>query len=764
MAKQPILVLVDGSAVFHRGYHAIPPTLTNKAGEPTNAIYGFTTTLMKTLTDLNPTYAVVAWDKSSKTFRNELYPQYKAHRPPTPDDLRVQFPLVKPMTEALGLSFVELDNYEADDIIGTFAAQAKGVQVVIVTGDKDQLQLINEHTVVDLYRPVGSAMARYDLAALHDRYGLDPVQFVDMKALMGDPSDNIPGVPGVGEKTAMTLLHQYGSLDEIYNNLGDLKGKLLERLTDNKELAYLSKKLSIIERNAPVTLDLESARLGSAKRDEVVALFHELDFRSLIAKLPAALHSDESATAKSNGSPAVGGVPSLFDTDAAPKREREHLKHVTYRGVTTKSELDLMIKRLEQAEVFAFDTETDSVNTMAANLVGLSFSDKQGEAWYVPVGHDKGQQLDRDETLAKLKPLLENPEIGKVGHNLKFDYEILKRYDITLGKIVWDTMVAAFLINPTARTQSLDDLAYGELDVEMIPISELIGVGKQQVTFATVPIEEAVTYAGEDADMAWRIYQKQIPEMKKFELNKLADETEWPLIPVLGDMEIAGIELDTKFLEAFNKVISKQILELEEKICDLAGERFNINSPSQLSEILYNKLGLTAQGIKKGKTGMSTAANELEKLRGQHEIIDFLFEYRELVKLKSTYVDALPQLVAADGRIHTSFNQTIAQTGRLSSTNPNLQNIPVRTELGREIRKAFVAPKGRVFVSADYSQIDLRVAAALSKDPAMIKTFNEGVDLHQQTAAELYDIPLEEVTKDQRSAAKTINFDRHAPR
>jgi DNA polymerase-1 len=417
-------------------------------------------------------------------------------------------------------------------------------------------------------------------------------------------------------------------------------------------------------------------------------------------------------------------------------------------------------------KVFAFDTETDSLDTTSANLVGLSFAFDEGEAYYIPVGHAEGVQLKREVVLERLKPVLENPQIGKTGHNLKFDYEVLRKHGVEVKGIVFDTMIAAFLLNSLGRAQSLDDLAYSELGVEMIPITEMIGTGKTQTTFDYTTVEEATIYAAEDADMSWRLYLKLKAQLEaQSEINehgwsmlRLANEIEWPIVPVLAEMEIAGIKLDTKVLKEFGTKLETRINQLKGEIFDLAGEEFNMGSPAQLGQILYGRLELPTAGLKKGKTGVSTAADVLEKLRESHPIIPLIMEYRELDKLKNTYVDALPGLVKADGRIHTSFNQTIAQTGRLSSTNPNLQNIPVRTELGREIRGAFVAPTGRVLVSADYSQIELRVAAALAGDEGMIETFKAGIDLHQQTAAELYGVEIDAVTKAQRYAAKTINF------
>ena len=780
MNKPERLVLIDGSAVFHRGYHAIPH-LSGPDGQPTNAIYGFTGILLRLLGDLKPEYVVVAWDKSSQTFRKEMYPEYKANRVKQPDDLYAQIPATRELVEALRLPWVELENYEADDIIGTFARQAEtrgGLEVIIATGDKDQLQLVSETTVVDMFNPRTPVPTRYDLAKMDEKYGLTPAEFIDYKALVGDSSDNIPGVAGIGDVGAKKLLHQYRTLDNVYAHLDEIKGKVRENLENQKDIAYLSRKLSVIVCDAPVNLELEGARVGHFDRAHVNDLFHRLGFRTLIAKLPPDARAAAAAIGAANGEAAglaasaaeatADGPLTLFGSGAAPAAppERKHLKSADYQAVTTPAALTALVAELAKQPVFAFDTETDSVDTTAAQLVGVSVSFAEGQAWYIPVGHAQGEQLPRADVLEALRPVFENPQIGKVGHNIKFDYEVLRQHGLITAGIAFDTMIAAFLLNSLGRAQSLDNLAYGELGIEMIPITELIGTGKTQTTFDQAPIETAVTYAAEDADISWRLYLKLRERLAAraqlnqygWSLERLAHDIEWPIIGILGDMELAGIELDVPFLRTFGARLEKQIGQLKEQVYEQAGEEFNLASPSQLGQILYGRLGLSTTGLKKGKTGFSTAAGELEKLRQDHPIVDLILQYRELEKLNNTYVETLPEIVKADGRVHTSFSQVIAQTGRLSSSNPNLQNIPVRTELGREIRQAFVAPAGRVLVSADYSQIELRVAAALANDTGMIETFKAGTDLHQQTAAELFEVPLEAVTKDQRSAAKTINF------
>ena len=783
MTKKPLLILVDGSALFHRGYHAIPH-LSNSQGEPTNAVYGFTMILFKVLAELKPDYAVVAWDKSRHTFREEMYPAYKATRVKQPDDLYAQIPVTKELVKRLGLPLIEVDRYEADDIIGTLSRKAEktgDLEVVIVTGDKDQLQLIDRGVVVDMFNPRGMEPTRYDLAKMKEKYGLTPTQFIDYKALVGDPSDNIPGVKGIGDKGAQKLLAEYSTLEGVYAHLAEITGKQQEYLENGREMAFLSRELSRIVVDMPIELDLDAAEVGNYDREAVHELFSRLDFRStLLAKLPAmkgvkgAKRTKGADTLRATGgtpdSGATGESPaamSLFgDAPSERRADRSHLDKVKYEAVTTATALAALVDRLAAASVFALDTETTSVDTMEAELVGLSFCLEEARAYYVPMAHLTGDQMPREQVLEALRPILENEAVKKTGHNLKYDYEVLKRAGVTVKGIIFDTMVAAFLLNSLGRAQSLDDLTYAEFGIEMIPIAELIGKGKNQVTFDRAAILEATTYAAEDADMSWRLYRRLSGQLAEFDrvnehgwsMKRLADEIEWPIIPVLGDMELAGIALDRPFLVELGERLSGQIGELKERIYAAAGEEFNLNSPSQLGQVLYGRLGLSTAGLKRGKTGVSTAAGELEKLRGKHSAIELIMQFRELDKLMSTYVGALPGLVKADGRVHTSFNQTITQTGRLSSNNPNLQNIPVRTEVGREIRQAFVAPPGRVLVSADYSQIELRVAAALSGDQDMLKTFRAGADLHAATAAELYDVPIEQVTKTQRANVKAVNF------
>ncbi len=754
MSMRKKLVLFDGHALLHRGYHAIP-YLSTKDGTPTNAVYGFVTIMLKALTDLKPDYVAVAWDLPGKTFRHDMYPDYKGTRKETDKELIDQMPLTREVVEAFNMPLMEREGYEADDVIGTLAHRyGKELDVVIVTGDMDELQLVDDHVKVYTMRRGFSDTVLYDRAAVEAKYGVTPEEFVVYKALKGDTSDNIPGVPGVGDKTATDLVSKYKTLDGIYGHLDELKPAVRKKLEENRKLAELSLELSRISREVELDFDLRRAHIHDYDKKHVHDLFHRLEFRSLLAKLPG--HNTVNTISDQN---------SLFEheneANSRPEPSRDHLKTSTYICVDSAEKLKDLATKLTQQKMFAFDTETDSLDVINANLVGMSFSWKAGEAYYVPVRHIEGEQLPAEDVIGQLRPVLEDPKIAKVGHNIKFDYQVMKRAGVNLGPVGFDTMIAAFLLNPIGRAQTLGALAFNELGIEMIDIAELIGPkGKGQKTFAQTPVAEATDYAAEDADITWRLYELLAPQLRDYgKVNDVAESMEWPLISVLGDMECAGVELDTDFLAKFAKEINARLTKIEEQIWELAGEKFNIASTQQLKVILFDKLKIESAELKKIKTGVSTAAKELEKLRGAHPIIDLLFEYRESAKLKSTYVDALPLLVnKSTGRVHTSYNQTIAQTGRLSSTNPNLQNIPVRTELGREIRKAFVAAKGKVFVAADYSQIELRLAAELANDKPMIEAFKSGADIHLLTAAEMYGIDPSEVTKDQRSSAKTINF------
>jgi DNA polymerase-1 len=706
--------------------------------------------MLLALRELKPDYVAVAWDAPGKTFRHDDYKDYKATRKKADQELYDQLPITKEVISAFNIPLLEQSGFEADDIIGSLSKQYEDkVDVVIVTGDMDELQLVSDKTTVFTMRKGFSDTFIYDEKAVHDKYGVTPEEFIVYKALKGDTSDNIPGVAGVGDKTATDLVSKYQTLDNIYKHLDDLKPAVRNKMEAGKDSAYLSEKLSTIKRDMKLDFDLKDSVIHEYDRKKVYDLFHKLEFRTLLSKLPAEKITDEQTELSQESEQKI-----------ATKYNRTHLKSVKYHLITNLAELKDLSKKLKAQKLISFDTETDSVDEVEANLVGASFSFKEGEAYYVPLAHDELTEIGYEEFIDVIGPILTDKSIGKIGHNIKYDYVVMKQFGIDVAPIAFDTMVAAFLISPIGRAQTLSQLAYEELGISMIDIEELIGKkGKNQLTFNKIAIEEAGQYAAEDADITLRLYNKLKSELDKIgELTKLAKQMEWPLIEVLGDMEYKGVELDVEFLNKLSDKYSAIIEGLQTKIWKIAGGQFNISSPAQLQKILFEKLNIDSAGLKKTKTGISTAASELEKLRGKHEIVDMMFEYRELTKLTTTYVDALPKLVKPDGRIHTSYNQTIAQTGRLSSTNPNLQNIPTRTEAGREIRKAFVAPKGRIFISADYSQIELRLAAALAKDEPMIKAFKSGADIHTATAAEMFGVKQSEVTKDQRYGAKTINF------
>lgn len=789
MSKRKKIVVFDGHALVHRGFHAIPH-LTTKDGTPTNAVYGFTMMMLLALREIKPDYAIVAWDAPGKTFRHDQFTDYKATRVKAPDELFAQMPLTKEVVDAFNIPLIESQGYEADDIIGTLSKNyEKSHDVVVVTGDLDELQLVSDTVSVYTMRKGFTDTFMYNPAAVHERYGVTPEEFIVYKALKGDTSDNIPGVAGIGDKGATELVAQYKTLNNIYAHLDEIKPALAKKLEAGKENAYLSLDLSTIKRDVEFKFDLKDAALHEYDRKKVFDLFHQLEFKSLLSKLPNQSFTEEQQLNTQEAAEEIENTA----------KSRDHLEKAKYHMVNTQKALEELVSAMAKQKVISVDTETTSIDVMVAQLVGISVCFAEAQAYYIPVGHTvsgekddernisnsnkKNQatifdgasteyehlqlvdsQLAKELVLEELKPILESAKIGKIGHNLKYDYEIFAQNGIKLNNIVFDTMVAAFLINPIGRAQTLSELAYNELGISMIDIEELIGKkGKSQGSFNQVEVAQATQYAAEDADIAWRLYKKLVQELSSEptgtkKLAKMAEQLEWPLIEVLGDMELTGVTLDIDYLGGLAKEFNNKLNKIKSAIYKHAGHEFNISSTQQLKVILFDELKIDTTGLKKIKTGVSTAAGELEKLKGKHPIVDELFEYRELTKLMTTYVDALPGYVAKDGKIHTSYNQTIAQTGRLNSTNPNLQNIPVRTTEGKRIRKAFVAGQGNVFVSADYSQIELRLAAALAGDKPMIKAFKEGADIHTLTSAEMFGIKPEQVTPDQRYAAKAINF------
>jgi len=768
--KRPKFVLIDGHALIHRAYHAIPP-LTTRNGEMVNAVYGFTTIVLNVLRDLKPEYVAVAMDLPGKTFRHDDYADYKATRKKADTELVSQFPRVYDVIEALNIPVYELAGYEADDIIGSAAETLKqNHDVYIVTGDLDELQLVDDHVNVYTMRRGFSDTFIYDRAAVMERYGLTPEEFVVLKALKGDTSDNIPGVAGIGEKGAIELVSKYKTLDNIYVHLDELKPAMIRKLTEGKDSAYLSLHLSTIVRDIPLNVCVKDCQTHEFDRSKVAELFRVLEFKSLLARLPGVQVSDvpvvipgrkpgTQPTNVAQGQINFGGPDSRLrgndGGDGQEKSPQPHYNSENYHLVNTLEKATELAKEIEKHTVIAIDTETNSLDCITAKMVGISISFKEGEAYYIPTAYAE-----------PLRGVIENQEIAKVGHNIKFDYEIFAGNGFHLQGIAFDTMIAAYLINPNARAQSLDQLAFTELGIEMAKIDELIGKGKEQITFDLVDVEKAALYAGEDADMTFRLYNHLRADLDQGGFNELMSRIEAPLITALAHMEMNGVLVDLKLLSELSTEFSKRIEKLKVQIFEIAGEEFNISSPAQMQKILYDKLDLRnkipfPKDIKKLPSGgYSTGAEQLERLKESGDpIIDLILEYRELTKLTTTYVDALPKMVnSKTGRIHTSFNQTIAATGRLSSTNPNLQNIPIRTDTGMLIRKAFIADKGFQIMSADYSQIELRVIAHMSGDVEMTKAFQEGQDVHTVTAARVYGVPEAEVTKEMRRTAKIVNF------
>lgn len=740
MPHKQKLLIIDGNALIHRSFHALPP-LTDSKGEPVNAVYGFATSLLKAWKDLKPTHIVATFDMKGPTFRDEMYKEYKATRVKAPDELYVQIPRVKEMVKSFNIPIYEKKGFEADDVIGTITKETKGVENIILTGDMDSMQLVDDHTKVYTMRKGITDTVLYDEQGVKERYALRPDQVIDYKALRGDPSDNIPGVKGIGEKTATELLKEFDTLEDLYTALADntkkakaLKEGVREKLLTHKSDVFLSKKLATIKRDVPIEFDLEKTALKNYDRNKVADMFRELNFKSLLSKLPE-------IDAKT-GKQAV----MHFDLSAPAPKKAGH----NYTIVNDDTTWQKFFSALKEQKVFAIDTETTELDPWKAKLLGLSFSWKKGEGWYI---------VAKDEWLDKLRPILEDPKIEKVGHNMKFDVKILKLngVDMTMS---FDTMLASYVLNAGTRQHSLDSLAFAEFGYEMMPIQALIGPkSKKQLSMEDVPLEKLGWYSSEDADFTWRLYEILKPRLEKESITGLFHEIEMPTAAVLVDMELAGIKIDIELLADMGKAMRANLKKIEQKIYSLAGGDFNINSPLQLKEVLFEKLKISTHGVGRTKTGFSTAADELEKMKDAHPIIPLIGQQRELSKLLSTYIEALPEMVnEKTGRIHTDYNQAVAATGRLSSNNPNLQNIPIRTDLGAEIRKAFIADRGKRLISADYSQIELRIIASMAKDEAMMESFRKGEDIHTRTAANINGVPLDKVTHQMRRAAKAVNF------
>ncbi|WP_426817260.1 DNA polymerase I [Winslowiella sp. 2C04] len=757
IAENP-LILVDGSSYLYRAYHAFPP-LTNSVGEPTGAMYGVLNMLRSLLLQYKPSHVAVVFDAKGKTFRDELFEHYKSHRPPMPDDLRAQIEPLHQMVKAMGLPLLAVSGVEADDVIGTLALQAEkvGRPVLISTGDKDMAQLVTPN--VTLINTMNNAILGPE--EVNDKYGIPPELIIDFLALMGDSSDNIPGVPGVGEKTAQALLQGLGGIKTIYDNLdkvADLSFRgaktMSAKLEQNKEVAFLSYQLATIKTDVELEVTYDQLNVNEPQVEELLGLFRHYEFKRWISDLEEGVWLQGK---KSHPAAQKAVVEKTEQPDVASVLSADG-----YVTILDEETFEQWLKKLQASDVFAFDLETDALDTLSANIIGLSFAVSAGDAAYLPVAHDyldAPPQLDRDAVLARLKPLLEDEKALKVGQNLKFDRGVLKNYGIELQGIKFDTMLESYMLNSVAGKHDMDTLASRWLNHKTVTFTEIAGKGKNQLTFNQIALEQAAHYAAEDADVTLQLHQKMWPELEQQAGPKNVFETiEMPLVTVISRVERNGVLIDQSILAAHSKELTSRLAELELKAHELAGEPFNLSSTKQLQTILFEKQGI--KPTKKTPGGApSTSEEVLAELALDYPLPKIILEHRGLSKLKSTYTDKLPLMINPhSGRVHTSYHQAVTATGRLSSSDPNLQNIPVRNEEGRRIRQAFVAPAGHRIVAADYSQIELRIMAHLSQDKGLLKAFAEGQDIHRATAAEVFSTPLDKVTSEQRRSAKAINF------
>jgi DNA polymerase-1 len=728
--QQKHLVLVDGSSYLYRAFHAMP-MLTNSKGMHTGAAYGIINMLRRLLADFEPTHLAVVFDAKGKTFRDDLYAEYKANRPPMPDEMREQLDPIRSIVEALGIPLLEVSGVEADDVIGTLAEQgkARGFAVTISTSDKDMAQLVNK-SVTMVNTMDGGVL---DPQGVKEKFGIAPEQMVDYLTLIGDTVDNVPGVPKVGPKTAAKWLAQYGSLDEIIAHAGDIGGKVGENLRDSLDRLPLSRTLVTIKRDVELDVGPDELQPRAPDNDQLRGLYSDLEFKTWLSEILAGSEESPQQAAKAD-----------------------------YETVTDKKRLTAWIKRLKQAQYFAFDTETTSLDYMSADLVGVSFAIEPGEAAYVPCAHDYDdapKQIPRDDLLAALKPLLEDPERIKLGQNLKYDMSVLARCGIDLVGVGFDTMLESYVLDSTATRHDMDSLALKYLSHRTIHFEDIAGKGAKQLTFNQIPLEQAAPYAAEDADVTLRLHRVLWPRLEAEDsLKRLFEDIEMPLVPVLSRIERNGVFVDRSMLETQSSELAARIEEIAARAYDEAGEEFNLGSPKQIQGILFEKLELPV--LEKTPKGQpSTAESVLQELAHEYPLPKLILEYRSMSKLKSTYTDALPACINAQtGRVHTSYHQAVASTGRLSSTDPNLQNIPVRTPEGRRIRQAFVAPPGHRILAADYSQIELRIMAHLSGDEGLKTAFDSGEDIHRATAAEVFGVSLKNVSAEERRSAKAINF------
>ncbi|HAT3809163.1 TPA: DNA polymerase I [Morganella morganii] len=756
------LILVDGSSYLYRAYHAFPP-LTNSAGQPTGAMYGVLNMLRSLVMQYEPSHVAVVFDAKGKTFRDELFEAYKSHRPPMPDDLREQIAPLHDMVIAMGMPLLSVSGVEADDVIGTLAKQAaaEGRAVLISTGDKDMAQLVTPD--ITLINTMNNTILGPE--EVETKYGVPPSLIIDYLALMGDSSDNIPGVPGVGEKTAQALLQGLGSLDDIYADLDKIAGlsfrgakTLAPKMETNKEMAYLSYTLATIKTDVELDRAWDSLALSEPDLDKLHALFTQYEFKRWISDLE---NGGWLAKKSTRSAPSKAAVTAAAQTPAAPAATPD-ISSENYETILDEEALNRWADILREAGEFAFDTETDSLDNLSARLVGMSFAAKAGHAAYVPIGHDyldAPDQLLTEQVLRVMKPILEDENIRKIGQNLKFDRGIMENYGVELRGIAFDTMLESYVLNSVAGRHDMDSLADRHLNYKTTTFEDIAGKGKKQLTFNQIPLEEAANYAAEDADITLLLHQALYPQLEaEKSLLHVYQDIEMPLVPVLSRMERTGVLIDANVLAAQSVELTARLDELEKQAFAIAGEEFNLSSPKQLQTILFEKLNLPV--VKKTPGGApSTNEEVLEELADNHELPRVILEHRSLSKLKTTYTDKLPLMVdPKTRRVHTSYHQAVTATGRLSSRDPNLQNIPVRTDEGRRIRQAFIARDGYCIMAADYSQIELRIMAHLSQDKGLLKAFAEGKDIHRATAAEVFGVPLDDVTADQRRSAKAINF------
>ncbi len=719
------LYLIDGTSYVYRAFFAIKSGLHTSGGLPTNAVFGFAQMLTKVLKEEKPDLLAVAFDTPEPTFRHEEYPEYKANRPPVPDALIPQWPYILRLVEAFDIPSVSMVGYEADDILGTLAKKAdeQGYQVTILSGDKDMFQLVSPN--VRMLDTLKNKV--YDEKSIREKFGVEPSRMIEIFGLMGDKVDNVPGVPGIGEKTARELIEKFHDIENLLNNVEDVKRERIKNnLREYAEQARLSRRLVTIKTDVPTALEPRQLEWGRVDNNKVVKLLRELEFTTMLS-------------------------------DFVSEGERES---ADYKVVLDEGELIALRDRLLAAPIIALDTETTHKEPMRASLVGISLAAEEGEAFYIPVAHDYlggPAQLDKRLVLDTLRPLLEDESVKKCGQNIKYDMIVFEREGVSLKGVAFDTMVASYLLNPSRRSHNLDNISIDYLNYKKITYSDVAGSGAKQKSFNEVPVEDATEYSCEDSDIALRLTRLLEPKLEELSLEELFHRVEMPLVEVLAAVEMNGVKIDADLLAGMSLSLEEQLQVSMKRIHEIAGREFNINSPVQLREVLFDELKL--KPIKRTKTGPSTDVSVLERLASEHPLPAEILEYRQLNKLRSTYVDALPRLVNPDtGRIHTSFNQTVTATGRLSSSDPNLQNIPIRTELGREIRKAFVAEPGHLLLSADYSQIELRILAHLAKDSALISAFLNQEDIHARTASQVFDVPLEEVNSEQRRMAKAVNF------